>query len=100
MPSAQHLTAAALLATGALAIDNGVSRTPPMCAPSPPAAPPSPPQPTAGGPQRRQQGWADDVESTSRRGWNSWNHFGCSVTADVLKTTADAFVELGLTVRP
>ena len=41
MPSAQHLTAAALLATGALAIDNGVSRTPPMCAPSPPAAPPA-----------------------------------------------------------
>ena len=46
MPSAQHLTAAALLATGALAIDNGVSRTPPMCAPSPHSSTPasSPPQ--------------------------------------------------------
>ena len=42
MPSAQQLAAAALLATGALAIDNGVSRTPPMCAPGPPAPLPTP----------------------------------------------------------
>lgn len=29
-------------------------------------------------------------------GWNSWNHFHCSVTADLLRQTADDFVELGL----
>jgi alpha-galactosidase len=45
---------------GALAINNGVGKTPPM-------------------------------------GWNSWNHFGCSVTADILRQTTDDFVSLGLT---
>ena len=55
MPSAQHLTAAALLATGALAIDNGVSRTPPMCAPRPPSGPPLTPNAADRGPQATAQ---------------------------------------------
>lgn len=29
-------------------------------------------------------------------GWNSWNHFHCSVTEDVVKKTADDIVSLGL----
>ena len=33
---------------------------------------------------------------TPPMGWNSWNHFGGRVSADLLRQTADAFVSLGL----
>lgn len=29
-------------------------------------------------------------------GWNSWNHFGCGVTEQDIKSTADAFVSTGM----
>jgi alpha-galactosidase len=29
-------------------------------------------------------------------GWNSWNHFGCNVDEDLIKTTAQAIVKTGL----
>ena len=29
-------------------------------------------------------------------GWNSWNHFGCKVTEDDIRRTADAFVSTGM----
>ena len=29
-------------------------------------------------------------------GWNSWNHFGCGVTEDDVRATADAFVTTGM----
>ena len=37
------------------------------------------------------------VALTPPMGWNSWNHFHGLVSAEVLATTADAFVSLGLT---
>ena len=33
---------------------------------------------------------------TPPMGFNSWNHFSCSVTADLLRQVADDFVRLGL----
>lgn len=29
-------------------------------------------------------------------GWNSWNHFGCGVTEQDIKDTADAFLVNGM----
>jgi len=29
---------------------------------------------------------------TPQMGWNSWNHFGCSVSAQLVMETADAMV--------
>ena len=37
------------------------------------------------------------VGRTPPMGWNSWNHFHCSVSSDLLKATTDDFVALGLT---
>ena len=34
--------------------------------------------------------------ATPQMGWNSWNHYGCSVNQSVMEATADAFVSLGL----
>jgi hypothetical protein len=34
--------------------------------------------------------------TTPPMGFNTWNHFGCRVSAQVLMDTADAFVSLGL----
>src|SRR5438876_8025041 len=45
--------------TNALAVGNGLARTPPM-------------------------------------GWNSWNHFGCNVSEQLIKETADAIVASGM----
>ena len=39
------------------------------------------------------------VGRTPPMGWNSWNHFHCSVSSDLLKATADDFVALGLTAE-
>ena len=33
---------------------------------------------------------------TPQMGWNSWNHYHCNITQDLVKKTADAFVKLGL----
>ena len=33
---------------------------------------------------------------TPQMGWNSWNHFHCNITQDLVKQTADAFIKLGL----
>jgi len=33
---------------------------------------------------------------TPPMGWNSWNHFACDVSEDLIKQTADRFVSLGL----
>ena len=32
----------------------------------------------------------------SIEGWNSWNHFGCSINEEVVRQTADAIVATGL----
>mmetsp|Transcript_50740 Transcript_50740/g.99422 ORF Transcript_50740/g.99422 Transcript_50740/m.99422 type:complete len:704 (+) Transcript_50740:1-2112(+) len=40
--------------------------------------------------------YQNGVAETPPMGWNSWNHFAGLVSADILKTTADAFVDLGL----
>jgi alpha-galactosidase len=41
-------------------------------------------------------GLDNGVATTPPMGWNSWNHFGCSVSADIMKATADRLVKLGL----
>lgn len=33
---------------------------------------------------------------TPAMGWNSWNHFACDISEDLIKETADAIVNLGL----
>ena len=33
---------------------------------------------------------------TPQMGWNSWNHFHCNITQDLVEATADAFIKLGL----
>ena len=33
---------------------------------------------------------------TPQMGWNSWNHFHCNITQDLVQQTADAFIKLGL----
>lgn len=37
-----------------------------------------------------------DIGSTPPMGWNSWNHFGCAVDADLVERTADALAADGL----
>ena len=36
------------------------------------------------------------VARTPPMGWNSWNHFGCDVSAQLIRETADAIVTSGL----
>lgn len=38
----------------------------------------------------------DTLAQTPPMGWNSWNHFGCDVDAELIKETADAMVESGM----
>ena len=33
---------------------------------------------------------------TPPMGWNSWNHFGCDVSSQLIRETADAMVASGL----
>ena len=33
---------------------------------------------------------------TPQMGWNSWNHFHCNITQELVKKTADTFIKLGL----
>jgi alpha-galactosidase len=39
---------------------------------------------------------ATGLGSTPPMGWNSWNHFGCAVDADLVERTADALAANGL----
>jgi len=38
----------------------------------------------------------EELAQTPPMGWNSWNHFGCNVSEDLIKETADAMVETGM----
>eukprot|EP00270_Netrium_digitus_P000952 TRINITY_DN11078_c0_g1_i2.p1 TRINITY_DN11078_c0_g1~~TRINITY_DN11078_c0_g1_i2.p1 ORF type:complete len:450 (+),score=94.28 TRINITY_DN11078_c0_g1_i2:97-1446(+) len=38
----------------------------------------------------------NDLGKTPQMGWNSWNHFGCAVTEDIVRKAADALVDTGL----
>jgi alpha-galactosidase len=33
---------------------------------------------------------------TPQMGWNSWNHFGCDISEQLIKKTADLLVRTGL----
>ena len=33
---------------------------------------------------------------TPAMGWNSWNHFGCDITEDLIYQTIDAIIDTGL----
>ncbi|MFB6189795.1 MAG: NPCBM/NEW2 domain-containing protein [Halapricum sp.] len=39
---------------------------------------------------------SDELAQTPQMGWNSWNHFGCDIDAEIVKETADAMVESGM----
>jgi len=39
---------------------------------------------------------SEDLALTPPMGWNSWNHFGCDVTEDLIRETADAMVTSGM----
>ncbi|GJP34363.1 hypothetical protein CLOM_g18814 [Closterium sp. NIES-68] len=41
-------------------------------------------------------GRARDISRTPPLGWNSWNHFQCNVTEDIVRTQADKLVSSGL----
>lgn len=36
------------------------------------------------------------LASTPQMGWNSWNHFACNISEELIKETADALIETGL----
>src|SRR5690348_7338767 len=36
------------------------------------------------------------LAATPPMGWNSWNRFGCNVSEDLIKATADAMVSSGM----
>ncbi|MCJ7755869.1 MAG: glycoside hydrolase family 27 protein, partial [Thermoanaerobaculales bacterium] len=38
----------------------------------------------------------EDLAQTPPMGWNSWNHFGCDVSEQLIRDTADAMVSSGL----
>jgi alpha-galactosidase len=38
----------------------------------------------------------EDLAQTPPMGWNSWNHFGCNVTEELIRETADAMVASGM----
>jgi len=40
--------------------------------------------------------WNNGLGHTPQMGWNSWNHFGCSVSDQRVRETADAFIQYGL----
>lgn len=42
------------------------------------------------------RGYDNGLGRTPQMGWNSWNHFGCTVNESVIKATADAFLEKNL----
>jgi alpha-galactosidase len=38
----------------------------------------------------------EDLAQTPPLGWNSWNHFGCDVSEELIRETADAMVASGM----
>ena len=38
----------------------------------------------------------EQLAQTPPMGWNSWNHFGCDVTEELIRETADAMVTSGM----
>ena len=40
--------------------------------------------------------WDNGLAKTPPMGWNSWNHFGCDVSAQLIRETADAMVASGM----
>jgi alpha-galactosidase len=38
----------------------------------------------------------EDLAQTPPMGWNSWNHFGCDVSEELIRETADAMVASGM----
>src|SRR5690349_10122827 len=38
----------------------------------------------------------NSLARTPPMGWNSWNHFGCDVSAQLIRETADAMVASGM----
>ena len=38
----------------------------------------------------------EDLAQTPPMGWNSWNHFGCDVSEQLIRETADAMVTSGM----
>ncbi len=43
-----------------------------------------------------QQSLVNNLASTPPMGWNSWNKFGCNVSEDLIRQTADAMVASGM----
>src|SRR3989475_10659340 len=51
----------------------------------------------ATGPGRASRAALDNgLARTPPMGWNSWNHFGCTVSEQLIKETADAIVASGM----
>jgi len=42
------------------------------------------------------QTWDNGLARTPPMGWNSWNHFGCDVSSQLVRETADAMVASGM----
>ncbi|PYP13406.1 MAG: alpha-galactosidase, partial [Gemmatimonadetes bacterium] len=42
------------------------------------------------------QGALHGLARTPPMGWNSWNHFGCDVSEQLVRETADAIVASGM----
>ena len=40
--------------------------------------------------------WDNGLARTPPMGWNSWNHFACNVSEQLIKETADAIAASGL----
>ncbi len=40
--------------------------------------------------------WDNGLAETPPMGWNSWNHYGCNIDANIIKETADAMVSTGM----
>src|SRR4030067_1629185 len=51
---------------------------------------------TLGLPRAPRPALDNGLARTPPMGWNSWNHFGCDVSAQLIRETADAMVTSGL----
>ncbi|HZC69224.1 MAG TPA: LamG-like jellyroll fold domain-containing protein [Jatrophihabitans sp.] len=91
-----------LMATGVLVGGSAIAAAP-VAAQSPPGAPR---QPTRAGdpaivsvdvvPNAAASGSYNGLALTPPMGFNDWNAYGCNITEDVVKQTADAFVSNGM----
>lgn len=41
-------------------------------------------------------GLYNSLATKPQMGWNSWNNFGCEISADLIKNTTDQFIALNL----